>query len=238
MEKKTRARFAYTAKRSRIPVVLPRTHGAGLLVLSPGVGRGHAASLDRGARALAGAGVRRLLLREPSLDAEEVWRLARGLLRVFPRDGLLLHEKCAGARAVAASLGVGLHLSGAADWAAERARFGGRLGVSAHSAAEVARAAELGMQWAFLSPVFQPASKPGDTRPHLGERAVVAAQAAHPGLTLHALGGVTPEAAVRLADCLQERSGRVRVSRQSKETRGAVQPAWYQRQGQAPLSSW
>ncbi|EOD16363.1 hypothetical protein EMIHUDRAFT_210740 [Emiliania huxleyi CCMP1516] len=54
------------------------------------------------------------------------------------------------------------------------------------------------MQWAFLSPVFQPASKPGDTRPHLGERAVVAAQAAHPGLTLHALGGVTPEAAVRL----------------------------------------
>ena len=80
LEKKTRARFAYTAKGSRIPVVLPRTHGAGLLVLSPGVGRGHAASLDRGARALAGAGVRRLLLREPSLDAEEVWRLARGLL--------------------------------------------------------------------------------------------------------------------------------------------------------------
>lgn len=179
------------------PVVplLPLTSGRGLLVISPGVGPQHAESLYRAACSLASTGVRRLLLREPSLDAAQVERLARRLLRSYPQDGLLLHEKCAGARGLAATLGLGLHLSGSADWEAERRRTSCPLGASAHSAAEVERAAAIGLQWAFLSPVFQPASKPLDTRPHLGEAALIQAQRASPSLVLHALGGITPASA-------------------------------------------
>lgn len=177
----------------------PPTHGRGLLVISPGVGSQHAETLYRAACSLASSGVRRLLLREPSLTAAQVETLARRLLYSYPQDGLLLHEKCAGARTVAASLGLGLHLSGSADWEAERRRTSCLLGASAHTAAEVERAAAIGLQWAFLSPVFQPASKPLDTRPHLGEAAVVEAQRASPTLVVHALGGISPTSASRLS---------------------------------------
>lgn len=179
-----------------MPVVLSLIGSApptsGLLVISPGVLK-EPESLYRGARELAATGVRRLLLREPMLDAAQVESLARRLLSVFPREGLLLHEKCAGARELASSLGLGLHLSGAADWAAERRRTRGPLGVSAHSALEVQRASVIGLQWAFISPVFQPTSKPLDTRPHLGESAVVAAQQASPSVVLHVRTSVGKE---------------------------------------------
>jgi len=69
----------------------PPTHGRGLLVISPGVGSQHAETLYRAACSLAGSGVRRLLLREPSLTAAEVETLARRLLYSYPQDGLLLH---------------------------------------------------------------------------------------------------------------------------------------------------
>jgi len=180
------------------PLIFAPAPGRGLLVISPGVGQQHSEGLYRAACLLANSGVRRLLLREPSLDAATVERLARRLLSAYPRDGLVLHEKCAGAREVAASLGLGLHLTGSADWAAERARTNCPLGASAHSADEVRHAAAIGLQWAFLSPVFQPTSKPLDTRPHLGEGATVAAQRESPTLVLHALGGISPEAAARL----------------------------------------
>jgi hypothetical protein len=100
---------------------------------------------------------------------------------------------------VAGSLGLGLHLSGSADWEAERRRTNGPLGASAHTAAEVESAAAMGLQWAFLSPVFQPASKPLDTRPHLGEAAIIEAQRASPSLVVHALGGITPMSAGHLS---------------------------------------
>eukprot|EP00967_Tisochrysis_lutea_P126196 scaffold212969_cov28-Tisochrysis_lutea.AAC.1 len=170
----------------------------GLLVISPGVGQAHMDSLYRAACALSAVGVRRLLLREPALDAQQVRSLAARLLARYPRDGLLLHEKCAGAREAAGALGLGLHLSGSADWAAERRRTSGPLGVSAHSVNEVMLAAQMGLEWAFLSPVFQPTSKPLDTRPHLGETAIVSAQRACPTIVVHALGGIKPDNAASL----------------------------------------
>jgi len=51
----------------------------------------------------------------------------------------------------------------------------------------------------YLLQVFQPASKPLDTRPHLGEEYLLRAQRTHPSLRVYALGGVDPSAATRLA---------------------------------------
>ena len=71
--------------------------------------------------------------------------------------------------------GLGLHLASTSDWRTERDRFCGPLGVSAHSELEVKLAAHCGCKWAFLSPVARPTSKPGDTRPPIGEAAVLRA---------------------------------------------------------------
>ena len=64
---------------------------------------------------------------------------------------------------------------------------------------EAHQAALCGCQWAFLSPVGHPTSKPNDCRPPIGEAAVLRAQRALPELDIMALGGVTPAAAARLA---------------------------------------
>jgi thiamine-phosphate pyrophosphorylase len=172
-----------------------------LLVISPGdAGSADAArSLEQTCAALSGCGVRRLLLREPHLPREQVERLVESLLPLYPRDGLILHEKCAGARAIAQANGIGLHLKSTSDWRAERAEFCGPLGVSAHSEAEAQLAAQYGCNWAFLSPVARPTSKPGDSRPPIGEAAVLRAQRRLPELDVVALGGVTPASAARLA---------------------------------------
>jgi len=85
------------------------------------------------------------------------------------------------------------------DWTSVRAEWAAPLGASAHSLDEVGLAARLGLEWVFLSPVFQPASKPLDTRPHLGEEYLLRAQRTHPTLRVYALGGVDPSAATRLA---------------------------------------
>ena len=64
---------------------------------------------------------------------------------------------------------------------------------------EAKLAARCGCQWAFLSPVAHPTSKPGDMRPPIGEAAVLRAQRDLPELDIVALGGVTPASAARLA---------------------------------------
>jgi len=136
--------------------------------------------------ALASAGLRTLVLREPHLKAAAYEALALEAREMLP--SVILHARCAGAPALAAKLGLGLHLPGKGNPRA--VRVPGLLGVSCHSAAEVARALSAGADYAFLSPVWHPTSKPGDTRPAMGLYTFLAIATGSPVL---ALGGVTPE---------------------------------------------
>ena len=172
-----------------------------LTAITPGAPSSAAAvdELQRACVALAEAGCHRLLVREPSLSAMQVEALVESLVPLYPRGGVVVHEKCANARAIAAARGLGLHLRSTSDWRAERAEWAGPLGVSAHSREELGLAAEVGMEWAFFSPVARPTSKPGDTRPPIGEQAVLDAQEALPKLSIYALGGISPAMAGRLA---------------------------------------
>lgn len=85
----------------------------------------------------------------------------------------------------------GVHLPRDVDPAAARAALGPdvRLGASAHDAAELARAAAAGADYATLSPLFPTASKPGATALGLEVFARLVAGAALPVL---ALGGIGP----------------------------------------------
>lgn len=192
--------FLFLRRPPASPPVL--TRGDRLLVISPGDVATPESVVHLGdvCTALAHSGVRRLLLREPQISQRQLDRLVLTLLPHYPRDGLLLHEKCPGAPNVAAAHGLGLHLKSTSDWRAQRASFRGPLGVSAHSEAEARLAADCGCQWAFLSPVARPTSKPGDVRPPIGEAAILRAQRSlHDDLDIVALGGITPQTAARLA---------------------------------------
>ena len=173
-----------------------------LVVITPGIsggGESAVSTLATACEAVAGRMGVRLLLREPNLNELEIKCLVQRLLPLCEHGNLVLHEKCAGARQIAAAHGVGLHLTSAADWPFERQQFSGPLGVSAHSEAEARHAQELGVQWAFLSPIARPTSKPGDARPPIGEAAFLQAQKDFPSIDLIALGGITPASAARLA---------------------------------------
>ena len=126
------------------------------------------------------AGVDAVLIREPGLDAAALHRLVEG----FP-GRLILHDKTPGARAAAA--GLGLHLPGGIDPAPIRGRITGRLGASCHSLAALRRAAAAGCDYATLSPIFSPISKPDDRRLPLGPAALADAP-----LPVLALGGIGP----------------------------------------------
>ena len=177
--------------------------GAAFAHLEPSVLSADAALLQASCTALAMhrcAPHLQLILREPHLSRDEIVRLVEALRPLFPSKGsLAVHEKCADARRIAKEYGLGLHLSSVAAWSAERAEFDGPLGVSAHSEAEARAAAECGVQWAFLSPVAHPTSKPGDVGPPIGGQAVLSAQRALPDIDIVALGGISPESAARLA---------------------------------------
>lgn len=95
---------------------------------------------------------------------------------------------------LAADLGAdGVHLGGDRldQIRAARARLGptALIGVSAHTCAEIARAAAEGVDYATLSPIFASASKPG-YGPALGPAAIRKA-VTRTGLPVVALGGVT-----------------------------------------------
>jgi thiamine monophosphate synthase len=70
------------------------------------------------------------------------------------------------------------------------------VGVSAHTPADLERAAAAGADYAFYGPVFATRSHPG--APGLG-RAGLAAALAGAGLPVWAIGGVTPATALALA---------------------------------------
>lgn len=143
------------------------------------------------AEALAAAGLPGLLLREPSADPATVRALVAALAPRFP--ALVLHTRSAGAWALCEGV-LGLHLPAGGDLRAARARTRGPLGASTHGAAELAAATEGGADYALLSPVFAPSSKPDDTRPPLGVQAC-AALAHAAGVPVFALGGIDAERA-------------------------------------------
>ena len=131
-------------------------------------------------------GLGQLVIRDPVADRDALQRLVEA-----NPCRVVLHERIPDALTLALALGIGLHLSSAADARRFRAGWRGPLGQSCHSAAAVQSAVAAGCDWAFLSPIYRPWSKPADVRPPLGPRALG-------GLGAIALGGLSEE---RAADC-------------------------------------
>ncbi len=155
-----------------------------IIAITPGDGR----ALLPWVQALAGAGLPTLLLREPGLD-----RAALAACVEVARAAdvqVLLHDKHPDARALAQQHGLGLHLASGADPADARALTAGPLGVSCHSLDEVDAALAAGADYALLSPVFKPTSRPLDTRPALGPAQFLSVAAGRP---IWALGGVNAQ---------------------------------------------
>jgi thiamine-phosphate pyrophosphorylase len=136
-------------------------------------------------------------LREKDLGGRELLALARALAAVCRAHGqlLLVNDRVDVALAAGAD---GVHLP-AAGIAPSDARHllpaAALVGVSCHSAEDVARARDGGASYAFLSPIFDTPSKRAYGPPiGVGELRRAAAL----GLPLVALGGVTPENAPAL----------------------------------------
>ena len=152
-------------------------------------------SLAEGA---ARGGLRAIILRESLLGERALVDLARRLAPTFG-EGLLLHGRSPAGLEIAERSGWGLHLpdrllEGAPSLAEHRRAVRGLLGQSVHDAAGLAAAADAGLDYVILAPVFAPGSKPGDVRPTLGIAGLIALIAGA-GLPVYALGGVGPEAA-------------------------------------------
>ncbi len=152
-----------------------------LVAITPGDGR----DLAVRARAALAGGADAVLLREPLLHRELIG------------PGVILHGRTPGAVEAAVRTGCGLHLPASMDAAAIRSSISGSLSQSCHDAAGLVAAAAAGCDFAFLSPVFSPGSKPDDTRPTLGLDGL-SAMCAAAGLAVIALGGIDP---TRIAGC-------------------------------------
>ncbi|KQT84220.1 thiamine phosphate synthase [Methylobacterium sp. Leaf466] len=137
-------------------------------------------------------GARWLWFREKDMASGERRRLAVAVMtRVRAFGGTFtLGGEAAAAVAIGAD---GVHLTGDATQdaiaAACRAMPDGLVGVSAHGASDIGRAAAAGADYATLSPIFLTASKPG-YGPALGVDAIRAASGS--GLPVIALGGIAP----------------------------------------------
>ena len=161
-----------------------------VLPVSPGASRS-AELLLEAAEALLLAGVRQLLVREPLLSSGG---LRDFLSEVVELDALVLHECCEDAEGFARLYGCGLHLSSTTPIREVRQRFDGLLGVSTHGRDALLHAENAGADYAFLSPVYAPHSKPEDTRTPLGlERAVAAVKGV--SIPVFFLGGINADRA-------------------------------------------
>ena len=123
------------------------------------------------------------------MSAAALEQLVETLLRVLPE--IQVHDRIQGARELARTGIVGLHLPAAVEPASVRAEVPGRLGVSTHSRRGLLAAEEAGADYALLSPVYKPGSKPLDVRSILG---AWKASRAWTGVEMpvFALGGMTP----------------------------------------------
>jgi len=153
-----------------------------------GISRGDhttAETLIAQAHAAAEGGLRALLVREPTLPASELSVVVPVLSERF--DDLVLHLKTPGAASLSREAGLGLHLPSTEDvvaWRSDRAV----LGCSTHSVQVAGETLRAGATYVFLSPVFSPISKPGDTRACLGVDGLGPVS----GAAVWALGGITP----------------------------------------------
>lgn len=148
--------------------------------------------VERVLAALAG-GARWIWFRDRDLDAVSRKSLAEDLIIQVRRmgAGFIVGGDIALACAIEAD---GVHLGGAATQkdilsARQHLPSGGLIGISAHSTAEIDRAAELGVDYATLSPIFATPSKPG-YGPALGPTAIQSA--GKPRVPVLALGGISP----------------------------------------------
>ncbi len=139
-------------------------------------------------------GVDAVLAREKAMDSARLLAFCsrlRALTREFGAR-LIVHTQADVAKAVAAD---GVHVSerDMGEIPAIRRWLGGQgasISASCHDAASLARAADLGADFALLSPVFPTASHPG--APHLGP-ARFRELAREAPLPVVALGGIGPD---------------------------------------------
>lgn len=133
------------------------------------------------------AGARAVLLRDRDLPDDERAALAAELRTLLDPVGGLLVTAGSVAGPGHPAVHPAVHLAAAEPFPDPRPALVGR---SCHSAAELAQARAEGCDWAFLSPVFPTASKPG-YGPALGVEGF--ARLRPPGPPVYALGGVLPE---------------------------------------------
>lgn len=137
--------------------------------------------------AMAAAGLRSVLVREPELGAHAHDALVLSLWCAVP--DLIVHDRHPRAR----TYGAPLHLPAHGDPTGWR----GPWSRSCHDEAEVDAALAAGASWVVLGPVWRPTSKPQDARAPLGPGGFLAAARGRPAL---ALGGVTPDRARELRE--------------------------------------
>ena len=138
-----------------------------------------------------------IIVREKDLRVEEYRTLFAKVARIAHKGGkkCLAHGRIAlGVMSELGADGIHLPLDVLREWRAASGRRSAPqagavqlVGVSAHSAAEIAEAAVLGADYATLSPVFATACKPGAAP--LGTAALAAACKESP-IPIFALGGI------------------------------------------------
>ncbi len=154
----------------------------------------------RAAAEAAGGGAIAIQLREKDLPARELHELARTMHELCARFGapLIVNDRVDIAIASGAD---GVHLPADSFTIADARRLLGRsrlIGISTHDIGEV-RASGAGADFAVFGPVFTPLSKTGYGAPR-GIAALRAACRAAAGTPVFALGGITAERALLLAD--------------------------------------
>lgn len=143
---------------------------------------------------LYGAGLRMLVLREPTWEQPQWRSIVDKLRRSCPALHLFVHEKCAGLLADRAETSpLGIHLSGryfeAFPDELSQIAAGRSFGLSCHDAFELQKAQRGAALYAFYSPIWRPSSKPSDERSPLGV-AAYELQLEENLFPIYALGGV------------------------------------------------
>ena len=111
---------------------------------------------------------------------------------------MILHATNINAWRFAELYNTGLHLPSHLDPKLWRSRFSGRLGISCHSEEELASAEAAGLDYALISPVFDPVSK-ASTHPALGPEEASRMQK-NCSIPVFGLGGIRPANAKTCGD--------------------------------------
>ncbi|WP_313950749.1 Nudix family hydrolase [Accumulibacter sp.] len=160
-----------------------------LYALSNAEENGPAAELARIERALSG-GLQLLQIRDKSLAPAERQHFARAAVaaaRRYQRARVLINDDAELARMVGAD---GVHLSSQRLWQVDRRPDFECVAASCHSAADLTRAAELGLDFVVLGPLLPTPSHPGSSG--IGWPQFSALVERSP-LPVYALGGLQPE---------------------------------------------